>query len=706
MRRRKKFLSGVAAFSMAAIFACSGVFDNIALMSKNALDTALGLTTVQAETTGTVDEVTGVWTSTVSSIHYALKNTDKAQEQQLASQYSTNATGFGIEKTISIDGNISDWNETMKIAQGAANDDPRVYRPNSMYENPMDLYSLYAAYDDNNLYLMWEMTNVQDVVAPNDNYPLTNGHLFPYNGQVGSDQNIPFFIAVDTGKTEDVIGNNGNLIGGGTFWNCNTTIENPFNRLIAASFNGSNGPWVYGGNSNGLNPVELFNRNTSNIKLSWGCGIVSKDVTGINKAYGHYNDRLVGDIFNNSADWVDFNTIGHNSAKMDFFYEMSIPYETLGITKEDIKTNGIGVLFMATSGASCMDCLPYDSSMNDNADLDDAAGSQENNSFEKSDEDFITCSFARIGSVSTPDPGPTPSNMKLDFDADLPSPQVEGTVLTLHGSASDGIAPYTYQYYVNDVLVDTQTGRGATQTSWTPSEGTYMIKCVVTDSTGNSVTSTKRYVVEGEVNVEELNVIGNVSSSSVKVGETITLTATATGGSTPYTYRYIVLEANTGNEEAASEFQSSNTFKWTASEDGMKAIYVEVKDAADTVVRSEAINVTVQAEEISTEEPTQPSTEEPTQPSTEEPTQPSTEEPTQPSTEEPTQPSTEEPTQPSTDPTAQVTTEEPTTQPSTTSNTGSATTTPKTGDTVEVIVLLLGLISAVVVIIAKNKKEA
>ena len=101
---------------------------------------------------------------------------------------------------------------------------------------------------------------------------------------------------------------------------------------------------------------------------------------------------------------------------------------------------------------------------------------------------------------------------------------------------------------------------------------------------------------------------------------------------------------------------------------------VEVKDAADTVVRSEAINVTVQAEEISTEEPTQPSTEEPTQPSTEEPT-------------------------------TQLVTE-PTTQPSTTSNTGSATTTPKTGDTVEVIVLLLGLISAVVVIIAKNKKEA
>lgn len=44
----------------------------------------------------------------------------------------------------------------MVIAQGTANDDPRVYRPNSMYEVPIDLYTLYAAYDDNNVYLMWD----------------------------------------------------------------------------------------------------------------------------------------------------------------------------------------------------------------------------------------------------------------------------------------------------------------------------------------------------------------------------------------------------------------------------------------------------------------------------------------------------------------------------------------------------------------------
>ena len=45
-----------------------------------------------------------------------------------ASYYSTNKTGFGKEKTITVDGAISDWDSSMLIAQGTANDDPRVYR--------------------------------------------------------------------------------------------------------------------------------------------------------------------------------------------------------------------------------------------------------------------------------------------------------------------------------------------------------------------------------------------------------------------------------------------------------------------------------------------------------------------------------------------------------------------------------------------------
>ena len=337
-----------------------------------------------------------------------------AAANQLASYYSTNEVGNGVKTTITVDGDISDWSSAMLVAQGTANDDPRVYRPNSMYENPIDLYALYAAYDNENLYLMWEMTNVQDVVAPNDTYPLSQGVLF-------QTMNIPLFIAIDTGDAATAIGNDGKLTTGGTIWNSGITFDQSFNKLIATSTNGSNGPFLYGGTSAGLNPKEELAYKNVPMTFKYGLGILSKNVYGIDKAYGEYNDRLVGDMCNEDAAWVDFNTLGHSSSTLDFHYEMSISLEALGVTADDVAKTGLGVMLVMTSGQSGMDCLPYDLSMNDLADLDDAAGSQENNSFEKSDEDHITASFARVGgSIDPTEPTEKPTQ-KPSEDPSEPS---------------------------------------------------------------------------------------------------------------------------------------------------------------------------------------------------------------------------------------------------------------------------------------------
>lgn len=217
-----------------------------------------------------------------------VKKTTSSSAGSLTSYYSTNKAGVGKNKTISVDGDISDWDSSMIIAQGTANDDPRVYRPDSMYEVPLDLYTLYGAYDDNNVYLMWEMTNVQDVVASNDNYPLSQGILW-------QTQELPFFIAIDTGKS-DAIGNSGKTTTGGTIWDSGITFKNSFNRLISINTKGGNGPFVYSGDSSGLNPVEVLDKNTSKITMKYGKGILSSNVYGINGAYGANNGRVVGDM--------------------------------------------------------------------------------------------------------------------------------------------------------------------------------------------------------------------------------------------------------------------------------------------------------------------------------------------------------------------------------------------------------------------------
>ena len=327
--------------------------------------------------------------------------------QSLASQYQTKTNA--VKKTISVDGDISDWDSSMIIAQGAANDDPRVYRPNSMYEVPIDLYTLYGTYDDENVYLMWEMTNVQDVVAPNDNYPLSQGTLF-------NNMNVPFFLAFDTGDPTTRIGKSAQLTTGGTLWDSGITWQNKLNKVVAISTNGANGPWVYGGDSDGLNADAQYgpaaNAKTgtekSGIRFDYGTGILSAQVNGIDGAYGTNNNRMPGDMASDAnANWVNFNDKGHNSSTMDFHYEMAIPLSELGTDAATIARSGLGVQIVGTMGKSGMDALPYDLAVNDNADLDDSAGSQENNSYEKSDEDNFTVPFARIGGNEDPDESET-----------------------------------------------------------------------------------------------------------------------------------------------------------------------------------------------------------------------------------------------------------------------------------------------------------
>ncbi len=439
-------------------------------------DTAIGSTvTIYVSATNKNGTVSATATYTKKDPS-ASSDSTATTSKPLDGYFSTNPNGqVGKQSNISIDGSLSDWDSSMLIAQGVANDDPRVYRPNSMYEVGIDLYALYAAYDSTNLYLMWEMTNVQDIVAPSDDYPLSQGTLW-------QTQELPFFIAVDTGDSDTAIGNKGALNTAGTIWDSGMTFENGFNKLISINTKGGNGPWVYGGDENGLNPVEILDASSSDIEMNFGKGILSKNVFGIDGAYGEHNGRVPGDVANESAAWVDFNEKGHKSASLDFFYEMSIPLDELEISVSDIENSGIGVMLVATMGKSPMDCLPGDLVMTNQAHLDDEAASQVHNSFEKSDEDNITVPFARVGKLlsgstgsdkpSTPttptQPEPTPTTPATQPTQPEPTPtaptESSPADVSLMGDADcDGVVNIrdatAIQKHVADIITLTEQGQ-------------------------------------------------------------------------------------------------------------------------------------------------------------------------------------------------------------------------------------------------------
>ncbi len=378
---------------------------------------------------------------------------DGSTAPALDGYFSTNPEGqVGKKASITIDGSISDWDSSMLIAQGVANDDPRVYRPNSMYEIAMDDYALYAAWDNSNLYLMWEMANVQDAVAPSDTYPISQGNLWI--------NNMPIFMYFSIDPT---IEGDGSTTTDATIWNSGITLDANIDTVLACSTNGSNGPFIYKANDDGK--IVYNDNRQSSIKMMWGNEVISTELWGIDEGYGEWNNRVPGDVLDDSSKWIDFYKDPEHSKGIDMFYEMSIPLDLLGISASELESNGIGLMKVSTFGTSGMNSLPADPSMWDNAHLDYSG--QEPNSREKEDADHITVPLARIGKMleggNTPKPTTPPETPSEDSSSETPSDNpIVGTYMCgdVNGDEDVAIGDATLiQRHV--ALVDTLTGVAA-----------------------------------------------------------------------------------------------------------------------------------------------------------------------------------------------------------------------------------------------------
>lgn len=128
--------------------------------------------------------------------------------------------------------------------------------------------------------------------------------------------------------------------------------------------------------------------------------------------------------------------------------------------------------------------------------------------------------------------------------------------------------------------------------SFTPDEmGTYKVAVSVQNS--KNATVTKIYEVDsvdaitpaGDPKVSSFT--ASKSGDSLKTGESIRFTATASGGTKPYEYKFSV------NDKEMQSFSSSNTFDWSADTVGQYVVRVTIKDNDGKTAHKERIyNVT------------------------------------------------------------------------------------------------------------------
>uniref|UniRef100_A0AAU3H0Y5 Uncharacterized protein n=1 Tax=Streptomyces sp. NBC_01401 TaxID=2903854 RepID=A0AAU3H0Y5_9ACTN len=305
-----------------------------------------------------------------------------------SSYHATNPEGqLGAATDVTVDGDATEWTDDLVIAQGVANDDPRIFR--GSHEGPVyDLYSLSAAWDDENLYLMWQFTNVTDVTDPAQGYP-TSDNGKPYNGD------IPLSIALDV---DPATGSDGIVEADAPegVWGIRDSFDNAEVDHLAmfSSKPGVGQPALFGLNADGAFDHEPGNNlpfKEGGITYAYADGLNASEVIGINDSgnAGYAPDDLESEDL-----YEDLLAEGHDP-EQDTTYEMGIPLETLGITQDALESRGLGVMLISTFGQSAIGSLPQDPAVLDNATEPYTADTS--TSAEKEDYDAFSEPFARVG---------------------------------------------------------------------------------------------------------------------------------------------------------------------------------------------------------------------------------------------------------------------------------------------------------------------
>ena len=108
-------------------------------------------------------------------------------------------------------------------------------------------------------------------------------------------------------------------------------------------------------------------------------------------------------------------------------------------------------------------------------------------------------------------------------------------------------------------------------------------------------------VCDAKTDVTEIPATGivekplTITASKTEADKAVTFTAEAAGGKEGYTYKFIVYNKTTGTWGLVQNYSSKNTCTWTKGSAGDRYFYVDVKDVAGNVARSEALNVKIEA---------------------------------------------------------------------------------------------------------------
>ena len=418
--------------------------------------------------------------------------------------HATNPGGkVGVNKTIT---SMSDWTTDMLIAKSAANDDPRAYY--GYHEKATDIYALYAAWDDTNLYIMAEFPNLENKETGGD---------FDYT----NDQFLPMGIAINTGKRK---AGDGSMVASSSDavpWVADKeesySIKAGIDTLVMFHPRTTIGkPSIFLTNDEGLfsyDEEHCIGFDKAGIVRSGGIeGTVSAEYMGVADNY-----KKDGDAWK-TATYTDLKAANNAGGHL---YQVTIPLASMGIDKNYLESHGIGVMYFSTFGTSIMDAVPWDPVLIDNASKEYSKDTS--TSHEKEDFDLITVPLASVGKLQGTSSAST-SDKKCHFE------DVQVCV-PAEGCTPDEPIPLNLGYTTDDaedsvtVTATVETGFNDVKYTWKPSVGSA--------STTEYNETTKSYTIKKGKTAKTFTLeVVATSNSGVRTGsKTITVDIPSCSGS-------------------------------------------------------------------------------------------------------------------------------------------------------------------------------
>ncbi len=171
-----------------------------------------------------------------------------------------------------------------------------------------------------------------------------------------------------------------------------------------------------------------------------------------------------------------------------------------------------------------------------------------------------------------------------------------GNSVTLTGAASGGTSPYTYAFFYKLSTASSYTtlqnfSTTKTATFKPSAAGTYDIVIKVQDSQGDSVRN--QYSLKVNPSTSTLTNSSKVSAASIALGNSVTLTGAASGGTSPYTYAFFYKLSTASSYTTLQNFSSTKTVTFKPTAAGNYDIVIKVKDGAGNTAREQyALQVT------------------------------------------------------------------------------------------------------------------